>query len=145
MLTVLSSWLHLLLLLFSPCSPSESGLACAQVICCGSDGITYPTPCDMPDNVTCIDYNECPGEGVGGGFRNCAQVICCGSDGITYPTPCDNPDGVTCVDYNECQKSGAQSYYVGNNDKNYWGTIWGLVNSIGHILIFSCGLCCYTL
>ena len=30
------------------------------MLCCGSDGITYPTPCDTPDGVTCVDYNECP-------------------------------------------------------------------------------------
>jgi len=33
---------------------------CAQVICCGSDGVTYSTPCAAPAGVTCVDYNECP-------------------------------------------------------------------------------------
>merc|ERR1712172_97510 len=38
----------------------QSGQICAQVICCGSDGVTYPTPCSTPTGVTCVDYNECP-------------------------------------------------------------------------------------
>jgi len=38
----------------------DSGQICAQVICCGSDGVTYPTPCATPAGVTCVDYNECP-------------------------------------------------------------------------------------
>merc|ERR1712037_307226 len=37
-----------------------AGQICAQVICCGSDGVTYPTPCSTPEGVTCVDYNECP-------------------------------------------------------------------------------------
>ena len=39
--------------------PSIGGGFCAQVICCGSDGITYPTPCDAPEGITCVDYNKC--------------------------------------------------------------------------------------
>merc|ERR1711962_1260492 len=38
----------------------NSGQICAQVLCCGSDGVTYPTPCSAPAGVTCVDYNECP-------------------------------------------------------------------------------------
>merc|ERR1711971_327249 len=38
----------------------QSGQICAQVICCGSNGVTYPTPCSTPTGVTCVDYNECP-------------------------------------------------------------------------------------
>jgi len=38
----------------------DSGeILCAGVICCGSDGVTYPTPCDTPVGVSCVDYNEC--------------------------------------------------------------------------------------
>merc|ERR1719348_1543507 len=33
---------------------------CAQVLCCGSDGITYSTPCDLPKGVDCVDNNACP-------------------------------------------------------------------------------------
>jgi len=32
---------------------------CADVICCGSDGVFYPTPCDTPAGVSCVDYNQC--------------------------------------------------------------------------------------
>merc|ERR1712083_883142 len=38
----------------------QSGQICAQVICCGSDGVTYSTPCAAPAGVNCVDYNECP-------------------------------------------------------------------------------------
>merc|ERR1712083_156143 len=38
----------------------QSGQICAQVICCGSDGVTYSTPCAAPAGVSCVDYNECP-------------------------------------------------------------------------------------
>jgi len=41
-------------------STPGTGQVCAQVICCGSDGVTYPTPCSTPSGVTCVDYNECP-------------------------------------------------------------------------------------
>jgi len=41
-------------------SPGLEGQICAQVLCCGSDGVTYPTPCSAPAGVTCVDYNECP-------------------------------------------------------------------------------------
>jgi len=39
---------------------APEGGPCIQVLCCGSDGVTYPTPCDAPDGVTCVDNNECP-------------------------------------------------------------------------------------
>jgi len=39
-----------------------SGQICLQVLCCGSDGVTYPTPCSVPRGVTCVDGNECPGK-----------------------------------------------------------------------------------
>merc|ERR1712008_450337 len=101
--TMLAPLLPVLLLLLlearSPARP-DSGVGgggfCAQVLCCGSDGITYSTPCDAPDGVTCVDYNECPTKTPDDAI--CAQVICCGSDDITYPTPCDAPDNVTCGD-----------------------------------------------
>merc|ERR1712055_298385 len=83
-----------------PDSGVGGGGFCAQVICCGSDGITYPTPCSTPYGVTCVDFNECPTKTPDDVI--CAQVICCGSDGTTYPTPCHAPDNVTCVDYNQC-------------------------------------------
>jgi len=37
---------------------------CHSVICCGSDGRTYYTPCDMPDYVHCVTNTPCD-EGVG--------------------------------------------------------------------------------
>merc|ERR1711990_921151 len=37
-----------------------AGQICAQVICCGSDGVTFSSPCAAPAGVTCVDYNECP-------------------------------------------------------------------------------------
>jgi len=46
----------------SPGGEDDPGVVCIQAICCGSDGITYPSPCDTPDGVTCVDFNECPGE-----------------------------------------------------------------------------------
>merc|ERR1712212_1249223 len=49
----------------------DSGQICAQVICCGSDGVTYPTPCATPAGVSCVDYNECnaaPQPPIGGGL-----------------------------------------------------------------------------
>merc|ERR1712210_131004 len=60
-------FLFSVLLLLPPmeaCAPSKPaseaqpspGQICAQVICCGSDGVTYSTPA----GVTCVDYNECP-------------------------------------------------------------------------------------
>jgi len=33
---------------------------CPQVLCCGSDGTTYPTPCAAPPGVTCVSNTECP-------------------------------------------------------------------------------------
>lgn len=37
---------------------------CHSVICCGSDGRTYYTPCDMPDYVHCVTNTRCE-KGVG--------------------------------------------------------------------------------
>jgi len=43
---------------------------CIQVLCCGSDGVTYPTPCDKPEGVTCVSYNECSES------KPCQPVLC---------------------------------------------------------------------
>merc|ERR1712025_427123 len=42
--------------------PTPSADVCTEVLCCGSDGVTYGTPCDAPDNVECVSYNQCPTE-----------------------------------------------------------------------------------
>jgi len=81
---------------------------CAQVLCCGSDGITYPTPCEAPKGVECVSNVECPEEEqelvqTEQYTEVCAQVICCGTDGVTYSTPCDLPEGVECASNNVCE------------------------------------------
>ena len=40
---------------------------CASVVCCGSDGATYPTPCDLPWGVTCVKTTSVRLHGAGGG------------------------------------------------------------------------------
>merc|ERR1712243_258519 len=77
--------------------PEPEPAPCIQVLCCGSDGVTYPNPCSTPPGVACVDFNECPVPEP----EPCIQVLCCGSDGVTYPNPCSTPPGVTCVDNNK--------------------------------------------
>jgi len=65
-----------------PIPPPPKPEHCAQVLCCGSNGVTYPTPCSTPPGVTCVDFNTCPAE--------CPNIIrlVCGSDGKTYGNMC---------------------------------------------------------
>merc|ERR1712110_1277106 len=60
-----------------------------DVVCCGSDGVTYSSPCAAPAGVDCVDYNECP-------------AGCIKEDGIVYWGH-DIPGGrKTTADSQEC-------------------------------------------
>jgi len=60
-----------LLLLFLSESLAQD---CVQEECCGSDGVTYPTPCDAPPGVSCVDSNRCAMMVINPGCCNRLQV-----------------------------------------------------------------------
>ena len=75
------------------------GVVCPQVLCCGSDGVTYPTPCDLPEGVTCVSNNECPAAG---------KVSWNGFISLLKLEPCGDPScGLTCPSGSKCVSTGA--------------------------------------